>query len=44
MPITIGVGLKKDCTRCKFRSIGGQGERTRGIRELEGRLGEEKGL
>ena len=44
MPVAIGVGLKKDCTRRKFGSIGSQGERARGIRELEGWLGEAKGF
>ena len=44
MPVAIGVSLKEDCTRCKFGSIGSQGEWARGIGELEGRLGEEKGF
>ena len=42
MPVTVGVDLEEDSTRCMFRHISGNGERGREIREVKDGFREEE--
>ena len=38
VPVSIGIGLEEDSTRCMFRRVGGYGERGREIGEVKDRF------
>ena len=44
MPVSVGIGLKEDSTRCVFRGISGNGEGGGEVWEVEDGFGEEETL